>query len=273
MIRAFAVVVFVLWFCADAVAAPASADKSVTPSYGKTIPANGGVVPAFLPDLTVTALEVSPPAIQAGEVIRFTATIRNLGNAASPPSGVSFIVAPMGYGYFDVPALQPGQAVQESMEYTFITAGGPMTVTAIVDQKNAVKESDETNNSLQSAFNVQCRPELAAYDLLHQYTELTVFGHPNEDTTIVVPVKNYGCAAASAFKVSLSCPGMFPAIQTVPGLAPGESADVKTTYKFPETKIYVCTANVDIENTVDEAFEQNNYRVVRVNVAPAWPKN
>jgi subtilase family serine protease len=271
MIRAFAAVVFVLSVCSAAAAPPVKTiDMSPNPRSMQPV---GGLVPAVLPDLTVSALDLSPPGIKAGEVMRFTATVKNIGNAASPASGVSFIFAPMGYGYFDIPPLQPGQSVQRSMEYTFVVAGGAMTVTATVDQKNAVKETNETNNSLQAMFNVQCRPELAAYDILHPYTELTVFGHPNQDTTIVVPVKNFGCAAAPSFSVSLSCPGMFPAAQQVPGLAPNQAVDVRTTYRFPETKAYVCTFNVDIGNSVDEAFEQNNYRTVRVNVAPAWPKN
>jgi subtilase family serine protease len=271
MIRVFAVVVLAFSMYA-AEAAPPVKPLNMSPNATSVQP-KGGLIPAVLPDLTVATLDLSPPGIKAGEVMRFTATIKNIGNAASPPSGISFIFAPIGYGYFNIPALQPGQATTKTMEYTFLVSGGAMTVTAMVDQKNAVRESNETNNSLQATFNVQCRPELAAYDMMHQYTELTVYGHPNENTTISVPVKNFGCAAAPSFSVSLSCPGMFPAAQQIPGLAPNQSVDFKTTYKFTEVKTYVCTANVDIGNAVDEAFEQNNYRTVRVNIAPAWPKN
>lgn len=271
MTRVLAVVVFT-FSAFSAVAAPPVKFSDVSPNV-QTAPPKAGQMSVLLPDLTVSALDLSPPGIKAGEVMHFTATVKNIGPVASPASGVSFVFAPMGYGYFDIPALQPGQSVQRSMEYTFVVSGGAMTVAAVVDQKNMVRESNEGNNSLQSMFNVQCRPELAAYDILHPYTELTVNGRPNENTTIVVPVKNFGCAAASSFAVNLSCPGMFPAAHNVAGLAPNQSVDVRTTYKFTEVKTYLCTVNIDTGNSVDEAFEQNNYRTIRVNVAPAWPKN
>lgn len=240
-------------------------------SHGRVPKLSGHLLPVLLPDLVVEAVTVSPSAAKTGQMVRFTATVKNQGKVASPAAHVDFRFSPVGYGEASLPPLQPGQSTDRSVTYTFVSSGGHIPLTVTADDRGEVRELSEGNNSRSASFYMQCRPELAAYNIIELNTPLMIYGHPNQTTTIVLPVKNYGCASAGPFLVTFGCPGMWPSGDQVAGLDAGQTIQVKFQYVFHENKTYECSAVVDSGNNVDEAFENNNGRAVKVNIAPPWP--
>jgi glucose/arabinose dehydrogenase len=128
------------------------------------------------PDLVVTAISASPVAPVAGQTVRLSATIKNIGTAATPAGtihGVLFKVGGQNVAYSDVStaALPAGasraiSAMRTSAGYTAATGGlwkataGQPTVQAVVDDLNRIAEVNELNNTGSRRVAVGPRPDL-----------------------------------------------------------------------------------------------------------------
>ena len=122
------------------------------------------------PDLVVTAVDVAPQSVVAGQPVTFRATIRNQGTAATKAGvihGVGFRVGSATRTWSDnwTSSLAPGQSV------TVTATGGPTgptwpapsgntTITAFVDDAKRITESNEANNTLNKT--VSAAPSLSA---------------------------------------------------------------------------------------------------------------
>ena len=118
---------------------------------------------AALPDLVVT--NIVKPTVAPGGLVKFTATVKNQGAAATPAGtilGVQFQVdgkAPITWSDTDKTSLAPGASVTLTANGGQVAAGwtatgGAHSVRAWVDDVNRIAESNETNNTLTSAFTV-----------------------------------------------------------------------------------------------------------------------
>ena len=117
------------------------------------------------PDLTITALTLSPDPAKPGDPVRFGVTIKNVGQGPTPAGithGVAFTVDGQFVSWSDTfnGPLAPGESKTLTANNgpkgtAFWTATpGPHTVTATVDDLNRITESDETNNVKTQAFTV-----------------------------------------------------------------------------------------------------------------------
>ena len=109
-----------------------------------------------LSDLTVTNITFTNNQAKEGEKISITGRIANIGYRAARNIGVRFTVDGVTQGSDQVIAsLAPGAFADVSI--TFATQGHPGTHTAVVtaDPTNAIRESDETNNSGRATFYVK----------------------------------------------------------------------------------------------------------------------
>ena len=116
------------------------------------------------PDLVVRAVGV-PPGTVAGQQVRFAVTIANRGTAPTPEgtiSGIGFQVDGRLVTWSDQhrSALHPGQQVTleavggPSGSATWTATAGRHVLRAFVDDAGRVRESDERNNTLDTAFTV-----------------------------------------------------------------------------------------------------------------------
>ena len=117
------------------------------------------------PDLTITALTLSPDPAKPGDPVRFGVTIKNVGQGPTPAGithGVAFTVDGQFVSWSDTfnGPLAPGESKTLTANNgpkgtAFWTATpGPHTVTATVDDLNRITESDETNNVKTQTFTV-----------------------------------------------------------------------------------------------------------------------
>jgi len=124
-----------------------------------TPPQPNAAVPRALPDLVVEAIEfkdIQTTTIMGKTFVQFNlhVIIKNAGTAPSPACEVelgraaSFKGKPTKFADPDVPALAPGaRTTIYHMGLSYDPDSHLKYFTAFVDSKNAVKESDEANNT------------------------------------------------------------------------------------------------------------------------------
>ncbi|SBT44087.1 discoidin domain-containing protein [Micromonospora narathiwatensis] len=109
--------------------------------------------PAPNPDLTVTSLSSAPAAPVETDPITLSATVRNIGTAASTATAVTFYLGTTKVGTAAVGALAAGASATVSADIGVRNAGS-YEVTATVDEANTVIEQDESNNSRTGSLTV-----------------------------------------------------------------------------------------------------------------------
>ncbi len=142
----------------------AAALAAATVLTSTVVAAAPGSAAAPQPNLVVTAVTWAPTAPVAGQQVRFTATIENRGNAATPAGvvhGVGFQVDGVLRTWSDDfrGTLQPGQrttlsAVGGPAGATWPAVAGPRTVRAHVDDAKRIAESNEGDNVLDRRLDV-----------------------------------------------------------------------------------------------------------------------
>ena len=136
-------------------------DKVILVRLGGT---GGGGTP--LPDLIVTDVGWTPATPVAGNAVRFSATVKNQGTAATAAGvimGVSFQVNGSQVSWSDTNSnsLAPGASIiltangsPAGGNGTWTATAGSHTVEAWVDDINRIAESDESNNKLSEPLTV-----------------------------------------------------------------------------------------------------------------------
>ena len=118
-----------------------------------------------LPDLVVTAINISPSAPYAGQSVRFTATVKNQGTGPTPAGTAIRVALSVGSGTNVVwcdsftNALPPdGSVVLTANEgvagSTWLAREGAQTIYATVDDRGGIKESLENNNTFKRTVNI-----------------------------------------------------------------------------------------------------------------------
>ncbi|MEU8264057.1 discoidin domain-containing protein [Micromonospora sp. NPDC048999] len=110
--------------------------------------------PAPNPDLTVTSLTAAPSAPVETDPITLSATVRNIGTAASTATSVTFYLGTTKVGTASVGALAAGASATVSADIG-VRDAGTYEITAVVDEANTVIEQDESNNSLTGSLTVK----------------------------------------------------------------------------------------------------------------------
>jgi hypothetical protein len=125
------------------------------------------VTKVLLPDLIVTEVHWSPEEPKPGDKVIFSATVKNIGVATTPEGtvlGVLFNVVEDGsyvWSDNDTHALAPGESVTVTATgginniSVWTAKQGKHTLRAVVDDSGRLDESDRSNNSLNTTFEVQ----------------------------------------------------------------------------------------------------------------------
>lgn len=224
-------------------------------------------LPPAQPDLTVTELHVTPPDPGWGNSVHARIGVLNDGTAASGPYKVLWR---WGSGDFDVcewpkPALPAGDGGYVECDVPNIYVS--YTTVATVDWRDEVEESDETNNSME--VRVSVGPVEA--DLYISEIRLDP-PSPQQGSPVHVGVHihNGGGTDAGPFRViwraagpTLGCEWDWASLDA------GDAAWPQCEYTYGGwNPNYTTTAIVDVDGEVDESDEDNNERVLMVNVRP-----
>jgi hypothetical protein len=228
------------------------------------------------PDLTVSALSVTPITVGPGSTVTVTDTTRNPGSTTAPPTVTAIYYSTNALldagdtllGTRNVPSLAP-EAVSVGVTAVQIpasAAGGVAYLFAKADQNNVVSESLETNNG---SFPVTVRvgPDLTISALSVPSTVVAGATMTANETTSNI---GGGAAVASVTRFYLS---VNLAIDTgdvelgtrnVPTLSAGATSSGQTALVIPANTApgtYWIIAVSDSTGTVVETFETNNNRI------------
>jgi hypothetical protein len=128
---------------------PASASDTAAGTGACVIPADAA------PDLRVTNITASDRRGREGRDVMFTATVKNVGNAAAVASQTRFRIDGTTVATVVTPGLGPNQTANVSTTWDTKHQAGDHVLVVSADSANAVQESNEGNND--GAFNFTVR--------------------------------------------------------------------------------------------------------------------
>jgi subtilase family serine protease len=240
-------------------------------------------VKASVPDLVVLNISTKPWSPSAGQDITVTTTVKNKGAAEAGAFSVDIYkhrdTAPYpgltGDAYCSIPGLAAGAKATCVLTVSY-AAGGSYIMWAQVDTEQQMNESNENNNINDRYLTIQASlPDLVVSNI----TTKPWSPSSGQDITVTTTVKNQGTAAAGAFSVDLykhrdtaPYPGLTGhAYCSIPGLAAGAKATCVLTVSYAAGSPYTMWAQVDTQQQVSEANENNNTRHKYLNVQASVP--
>jgi len=220
-----------------------------------------------LPDLVLLQLSVNPPNPAAGASVEVSIDVLNDGDAPSGPYTVVWRYGSAGPDYCEwnlgpLPPANGGTLHCPAEMYE------SFTTVAEVDWEGNVDESDEDNNRLTLHVDVVTEPlaELYISEIRVQPTS------PQQGTPAIVGcrIHNGGTVDASGFKLIWYAAGStigyeWDGLTLAAGAARWEQCNFTYSGWNPN---YTTTCIVDVDGAVDEIDEDNNERVLMVNVRP-----
>ncbi len=152
----------------------------------------------LLPDLTITSLELEPAAIPRGTSAVITVSVRNVGQKDATGVDVITYLTDIGLPLVsDTVNVPRGQTLEVPLSWPVVPlAEGPYMLNATVDPDDAIRETDETNNTLSLPFTVVERtgPDLVILSI----TPDTITVPQGQETGATIVVKNQGTTPAPA---------------------------------------------------------------------------
>ena len=208
-------------------------------------------------DLIVLDIDFDPSeGIFDGQEVSIIATVENTGDGNTLRDfSVRFEVDGVPIGNRLVAGgLSTGEQVSVSQVWT--SEGGIHTARVVVDDANAVTESDEANNQL-----IEQLPEVVAPDLI--VIELTwaptAEFNDGEQIPVFATLHNTGSGATLRdFSVRFEIDGVFIGSHVVTGGLTAGQSKVASQVWTSQVGIHVLTATVDETNAIEEADENNN---------------
>ena len=232
------------------------------------------------PDLIISAASTAAITLAAGKNITLSNTVKNQGGASAGSFTIGYHLSTnTTFGDGDDVAITQTRSVtslaingtssaSSTLTVPASTSPGSYYVCAMADSGNTVTESNETNNSLCTASQIQVSvPDL----ILTAVTPSVSTANQNASFSVTSAVKNQGLLAAGAFKIAFSLSQnttygdgddvAITAVRSVSSLAAGASSSATTTVTVPATTppgtYYVC-AMADSLGAVSELDETNN---------------
>ncbi|WP_051450797.1 discoidin domain-containing protein [Actinospica robiniae] len=152
--------------------------------------------PAPNPDLTVTGSSWTPNSPIETDSITTSATVANIGTAASPASSVNFYLGSTKVGSATVPALAAGATTTVSANIGTESAA-TYSLTAKVDEANTIVELNDSNNSYTNPTSLVVAPIQSA-DLVGATSWTPSNPSPGNSVAFTVALKNQGNIATSS---------------------------------------------------------------------------
>lgn len=220
-------------------------------------------------DLAVAAGDISADATAAvvGDDIEFTVNLHNRGTVAAPSSQVRYLLtdgtttAELATNAIQINA---GQSIEQRIVWR-ADREGDFTFTVQLDPDNLLAERREDNNTASFTFSAG---RAAGPNLVVSHRDFTFTPDPGLEAralTLTALVRNTGADPAGAFDVAFynGHPDeggvIIGAAQSVPGLAPDESATVSVEWPaVPDADEKLLFVVADAAGQVSESSDQDN---------------
>ena len=215
----------------------------------------GIVVIGSLPDLTVSSITTDQAAYEAGDTVTVTVTAANIGNKAVSSAGVKLDISGFGTQSMNVSSLAAGRG-NRTVAFTFTAptslTAQTITLTATVDPDNAIRESNESNNTRTATLGVKAlRPDLTITD-----TTATDW-YAGKEVTVSATVKNLTAQPVPSVQVRMIIGDV---IMTETICVPGSGSNLAVfRFTVPNTTgNYTVSFTADPDNKISEINENNN---------------
>ncbi len=207
------------------------------------------------PDLTITKLTVTPNNTTLDKNVSVKAYVKNLGDATAQNVLVKFTCADGVTQSKTISSISASGSSTVSITCPPPAAAGAYQIIADVDPADAISESDESNNLLNStvAYGTAPRPELVITDADITHTLKETSGVMK--VTLNIYVSNTGTAKATSVKVKVQSEST-TTTKTISSISAGGRGLVSVT--LPAAGNTQFTVTVDPENRISEADEGNN---------------
>lgn len=214
--------------------------------------------PTPYPDLTITSLTSAQSSYETGASMRFTAVVKNQGNAAA---SAFYVILEGGsenkYAY--VSSLAAGSSTTVSFSLTAPDTAQTLTLTATADEFDQVEESNENNNSRSISVTIYeaAYPDLTVTTVVPSESAYSA----GQTVTVYSVIKNAGDADATNFVARFVPQGLSAKTQAVSGIAAGESKVQTWTFTAPVltgTQSLTLTVTADSSGIILESNENNN---------------
>ena len=204
-------------------------------------------------DLTITSLSSDKTQYEAGETVTVSATMKNIGHAPSTATSVRLTVPDIGTYSKNISALSVDASQTVTYTFTAPTSLTPklITVTALVDPDNTVKESNENNNSRTASITINAlRPDIEVVD-----STITDW-YADRDVTVSATVCNKTAQPVPSVAIRLTIGGK-SYTENIP--VPGNGSNLAVfRFKVPTAGNYTVQIIADPNNELKETNESNN---------------
>jgi subtilase family serine protease len=202
------------------------------------------------PDLVIASLALSPEAPSIGNKITFTVTIKNQGDGQAGASELNCFIDENPLANSVVGPIDAGAA--SVVTCTWKAQAGPHILQAVINGKNSVAESDESNNDKSYAFSV-IAPDLAVDAISWEPLNPSM----GDKVTFTVTIVNRGDKRAGVSHTDFSIDGSSRGYHTTYAIEAGDSTN--ETFLWTATPgVHNIGAAVDVLSQVTESDETNN---------------
>ena len=213
------------------------------------------VVIGSLPDLMVSAITTDKPAYEAGDTVTVTVTASNIGKKTVSSTVMKLSISGVGTQSKTVASLAANGG-SRTLIFTFTAPTAlteqTITLTATIDPNNAIRESNENNNSRMATLGVKAlRPDITIID-----TNATDW-YAGKKVTVSATVNNLTAQPVPSVKIRLTI-GNTALTETI--CVPGSGSNlVVFRFTVPDTAgDYTISFTADPNNEINETNENNN---------------
>ena len=202
-------------------------------------------------DLIIEQIMWTPSEPGIGDVVTFTVTVKNQGEAGSDDAHIAYYIDDnqVSSDYLNPISVN----ATDNQTFTWTATAGEHVIKAFVDYKKVVDESDETNNE-KTVTLTPIGPDLIIESIDWSHNDPSV----GETVTFTVNVKNNGGSRADPSLVHVYIDDNLRGYQDIPEMGPGTTATRTFDWKVVTEGPHSIRAVVDESNLVAESNEANN---------------
>jgi uncharacterized repeat protein (TIGR01451 family) len=213
------------------------------------------------PDLTITAIMLSPELPKTGETVTISIIVENQGTDSADSSRLTGTLDGEEVLSVWLAPLTSGASITET--FTWQAEVGDHCFIAFADANDVVDESDETNNSAIIHFST-----LAADLIVKAITWTPQSVSVGDTVTFAVLIENAGAKISAWSSVEVLIDGISRGQYNVPRIPPGDNATTSFSWKTRAGE-HLISAVVDPFNKIPENDETNNE--LSVSYSTAYP--
>ncbi len=202
------------------------------------------------PDLTITAITLSPELPEAGETVTISIIVENHGTENADSSRLTGTLDGEEVLSVWLAPFTPGASITKI--FTWQAEVGDHSFIALADANDAVDESDETNNSAITSFST-----MAADLIVKSITWTPPSVSVGDTVTFAVSIENAGSKISAWSSVDVLIDGIPRRQYDVPRIQPGDEITTSFSWKTLAGE-HLISAIVDPGSKIPENYETNN---------------